>query len=76
MNAINNINAWVNKFNTQYKKVFNEDGTVKACGRNECKKLIDIASKNKEFMPYGDDYTGRMNIDNMNKLYNSINVTA
>lgn len=66
--------SFKDRFNTQYNRVFNSDKTVKLCGRGECKKLIDIASKNDESGYYGDINTGYMNIDNINELYTKINV--
>ena len=29
------------RFKEEYKKVFTDDNKVKACGRDECKKLIE-----------------------------------
>lgn len=57
------------RFKEEYKKVFTDDNKVKACGRDECKKLIELAKEVDSKTYYGDIYTGLMNIDNMIKLH-------
>lgn len=57
------------RFKEEYKKVFTDDSKVKACGRDECKKLIELAKEIDSKTYYGDIYTGLMNIDNMIKLH-------
>ena len=57
------------RFKEEYKKVFTDDNKVKACGRDECKKLIELAKEIDSKTYYGDIYTGLMNIDNMIKLH-------
>lgn len=57
------------RFKEKYKKVFTDDNKVKACGRDECKKLIELAKEVDSKTYYGDIYTGLMNIDNMIKLH-------
>jgi ABC-type tungstate transport system permease subunit len=56
----------------QYKIVFNEDGTVKNCGREECKKLIEILNKTFSDKIFGNEKTGFMNIANIHEAINSI----
>lgn len=56
-------------FKEEYKKVFTDDNTVKTCGRDECRKLIEVAKEIDSKTYYGDTYTGLMNIDNMIKLH-------
>ena len=56
------------RFKEEYKKVFTDDNKVKACGRDECRKLIEVAKEVDSKTYYGDIYTGLMNIDNMIKL--------
>ena len=57
------------RFKEEYKKVFTDDYKVKACGRDECKKLVELAKEVDSKTYYGDIYTGLMNIDNMIKLH-------
>lgn len=60
-------------FILQYDKVFKND-IVTNCGREECKKLIYLAHiVGKDFCDdYGNEYTGMMNIENIQKLRNHI----
>lgn len=60
------------RFKEEYKKVFTDDNKVKACGRDECKKLIELAKEVDSKTYYGDIYTGLMNIDNMIKLHEKL----
>jgi hypothetical protein len=57
----------------QYKKVFNEDGTVKACGRYECIKLISLCEEhanNKNH--FGSTDTGFMDVNAIKKYINNL----
>lgn len=47
----------------QYSKVFNSNGTVKQCGRNECICLIEMLSKEQPNVNFGNPLTGFMNIE-------------
>lgn len=52
-----------------YSSVFNEDGSVKLCGREKCKDLIIaciVLSDNNTY--FGDRETGMMNIENIQTL--------
>lgn len=60
------------KFEQEYKKVFTEENTVRACGRNECKKLIELAMELDNTIDYGNLDTGCMNVDNMIKLHERV----
>lgn len=60
------------KFKQEYKNVFTDDDTVKACGRNNCKKLIELASELDANKDYGNTETGVMNINNMIKLHDKV----
>lgn len=62
-------------FLTQYKEVFNEDGTVKNCGRTKCQKLISLAMQleKHEDRYFGNDRTGMMNVEHIQELYNKNN---
>lgn len=57
------------KVQRRIQKVFTDDNKVKACGRDECRKLIEVAKEVDSKTYYGDIYTGLMNIDNMIKLH-------
>lgn len=57
------------RFKEEYKKVFTDDNKVRVCGRDECKKLIEVAKEVDNETYYGDIYTGLMNIGNMIKLH-------
>lgn len=64
----------IEKFNKQYKVVFNDNGEIKVCGRDACKELISLAEKiDKENAPYGDHKDGFVNIDKMHALYEKTN---
>lgn len=60
------------KFKHEYKNVFTDDNVVKACGRNNCKKLIELASELDSTENYGNTETGVMNINNMIKLHDKV----
>lgn len=52
--------------------VFEEDGAVRPCGRETCKKLISVASEKYPNVDFGNPNTGIMNIEVMNKLRKEI----
>ena len=60
----------LNFFN-QYDRVFKND-IVTNCGREECKKLIFLAYliETNICSDYGNEHTGMMNIENIQKLRN------
>ena len=58
---------------TMYHKVFNEDKSIKICGRAACKDLILECSKHNPDVNFGDLRTGFMNVENIHKLVDSIN---
>lgn len=65
----------VKEFLSCYSEVFNEDGSQKACGREKCIKLIEVAEKLCPEEPagkFGSTNTGMMNIVNLKNLKNSI----
>ena len=45
--------------------VFNEDNSVKACGRTKCIELIQCAKKLNSDLDFGSIETGIMNVDNL-----------
>lgn len=61
------------EFKALYNKCFNEDGSVKTCGRDACKKLIKFLNRNYTAQ-YGDEESGYMNIALINELHDAIKV--
>lgn len=59
-----------------YAKVFNEDGSIKNCGRTVCIQLISLANQLGTDTDYGNADTGFINIETMQKLYEQINQEA
>ena len=57
-----------------YKEVFNEDGTVKNCGRRKCQELITAAMQVETHDDgyFGNDRTGMMNTERIQDLHNRI----
>lgn len=53
------------QFLEKYKMVFNEDNSVKACGRTKCIELIQCAKKLNSDLDFGSIETGIMNVDNL-----------
>ena len=51
-----------------YSEVFDEQGNVKACGREKCIELIEICSELDPFNYYGDSKLGFLNEKNIFKL--------
>lgn len=49
----------------QYNKVFDENGNVKACGREECMNLINMCKVEDPLTDFGNPLTGMMNIENI-----------
>ena len=66
------------KFLLCYKEVFNEDGTIKPCGRKKCIQLIEAA---EELFPeepaekFGSTSTGIMNVIELKKLKSLIELS-
>lgn len=52
-----------------YDKVFNADGSIKLCGRETCKNLIDACSKEYPNVDFGNN-NGFMNIANIKRYVN------
>lgn len=52
----------------QYNKVFDENGQVKACGRNECINLINMCKVEDPSLDFGNPFTGMMNVENIRKF--------
>lgn len=51
-----------------YKAVFAEDGSIKACGREACKKLISACLDMKPDGDFGNLDTGVMNVENIKEF--------
>ena len=56
----------------QYSKVFDQDGNVKACTREECIKLIEMLEKKFPNEEFGNDKTGFMDTEHINALIKTI----
>ena len=52
-----------------YDRVFNEDGTVKLCGREACKDLIIAMQSKFPGINFGNPVHGIMNITNIQTYY-------
>jgi len=67
----NIMNKGIEELKTAYNTVFNEDGTIKACGRDACAQLIKLM---KEFSTkdVGNENTGMINIEIMKAEYQRI----
>lgn len=60
-----------NEFKEKYDAVFNENGSVKLCGREKCKDLVIacmVLSKNGTKNYFGNPDTGMMNVENIQKF--------
>lgn len=58
----------INRLKEYYNAVFDENGDIKLCGRDACKKLI-VEMKGYTSVDVGDEDSGFMNVDNMKKEY-------
>lgn len=64
----------VEQLRDQYFKVFDRNGDVLACGREECKKLIILCEKIYPDEKFGDLETGRMNVSAIKDVAIKLNV--
>ena len=56
----------------KFNKVFNEDGTIKVCGREACKELILACQEaSSEPIDFGNPETGMMNVANIQRFMRS-----
>jgi hypothetical protein len=60
------------KFIVQYFEVFNEDGSVKLCGRENCKKLIALADQLDDSESHGNIENGNMNIESIKSVHERV----
>lgn len=51
-----------------FSKVFDENNNVKACGRENCKQLIELADLIEKGKKHGNILTGCMNVDSVIEL--------
>lgn len=56
-----------------YEKCFDLDGSVKVCGRDSCKALIQACQEFQPGVDFGNADTGMMNVQNINQLMKSMN---
>lgn len=54
------------------KKVFNEDGTIRVCGRDAVRTLIEAAEQIDSTRDFGDKEIGRMNVETVWNLLTEI----
>lgn len=57
----------VDKFASAYNEVFNQDGTVKNCGRSKCSELIEIGNR-ISYSTCGNATSGIMDIEELHRL--------
>ncbi len=62
----------IKAFMEQYNKVFDVDGSVKPCGREECKNLINMCKIELPSEDFGNPMTGMMNVENIQKFRKKI----
>lgn len=60
--------TYMEKLKVLLNAVFDEDGAIRPCGRETCKKLISVASEKYPNVDFGSADTGIMNIEAMDKL--------
>ncbi len=60
------------RFMYLYPEVFNEDDSIKACGREKCKSLIYYAYSIRPNGLFGNPDTGWMNPENIIALYKEL----
>lgn len=60
------------KFLDLYNDVFDEDGKIKAVGREHTKALIEFCKSYSPNYDFGNLATGFMNVENIHKLYEKV----
>ena len=53
-------------------KVFNDDGTIRVCGRDSVRALIEAAESIDSTKDFGNKEIGRMNVDAVRSLLHEI----
>lgn len=61
----------MNELISKYNKVFDEEGNIRACGRENCKALIKAIHAVSDKI-VGDEKTGIMRIDILKEEYKNI----
>lgn len=61
----------MNELISKYNKVFDEEGNIKACGRENCKALIKAIHAVSDKI-VGDEETGFMRVDILKKEYKKL----
>lgn len=65
-----------NTIKEEFFKVYNEvvdsEGNIKACGRENCIRLIEMCRSIDIYNHFGDIKTGRLNISAVTRLYKEI----
>lgn len=56
------------RFNLLYNKAFDENGNIKACGREVCQELILICNQIEKNVSHGNAETGMMEVEAIKKL--------
>lgn len=56
----------------KYRRVFDNNGNIKPCGREACKDLISACEQLCPDIDFGDNKTGMMHVVNIKKLYAEI----
>ena len=56
------------RFKFLYDKAFDNEGNVRACGREVCQELILLANQIARDVSHGNPYTGMMDIDSLKSL--------
>ena len=51
-----------------YERAFDDEGNVKACGREVCQELILLSNQIETNVNHGNAYTGMMNVEAIKKL--------
>ena len=60
----------IRNFKKLFNRAFDENGDVKACGRDNCKALIEISDILEPSKKHGDLKTGNMYINSIKELSN------
>jgi hypothetical protein len=60
------------RFAMLYKEVFDKNGEVKLCGRSMCQEIILLANQIETGIEHGNPYTGMMDIEAIQSLYQKL----
>ena len=62
----------IEAFNNLYNTVFDENGAIKAVGRDYTKSLIEACEQFSSGIDFGNKTTGFMNVENIQLLRNKL----